>query len=63
MPRRSNPDTIIYEYAAQTDVERCARALVRLLLWEPPADAPATAQAAACGDVSLEEPAESDETL
>jgi hypothetical protein len=40
MARRTNSLTIIDEFAP--DPPRCAQALLRLLAWEPPADAPTT---------------------
>jgi hypothetical protein len=43
MARRGSTWRIIHEYAAQPDLARCAQALVRILLWEPP---PAPAGAA-----------------
>jgi hypothetical protein len=56
MPRRTKSLTIIEEFAP--DPARCAQALLRLLLWEPSADAPETAQDVACGEAPQEEPAD-----
>jgi hypothetical protein len=60
MSRKTEPLHLIREY--HPDPERCVKALIALLLWEPPADTPATDQDAACGEAQQAEPAESDQT-
>ena len=57
--QRARPLILIEEFAP--DPARCAQALVKLLFYTPPADAPATAQDAACDDVSRAEQAEPDD--
>lgn len=58
MSRKTEPLHLIREY--RPDPDRCVKALRALLLWEPPADAPATAQdaAGADGEEPREEPAD-----
>jgi transcriptional regulator with XRE-family HTH domain len=36
VPRKKTEWTVVHRYAAQTDIARCARGLLRVLLWEPP---------------------------